>query len=394
MLSSQSLIKGWSETHDKTMSKLRKVLGLDENRWMQLDSIDSLSEKVLSDEEIVEKGVLVEELKKLPFSRSNVRMLGYINGMLQLELSGIKKLMSEKCHEGLLNFCDELGASFTSIGTNLQMHGACCAFTDMDPIVKTRAAQFPARFCMVHFYNALNLMGYTAKEVSLFSSNDAHGRRVLLDVFRTALTSEMMDSRQSEYYSDFSLFGIDNASSIEVENNVQPNDVNGEVWLYDKIGEKNVKFRLRPTEDQKQITTGDNLCDRLISDDCETAASFIVALFKSFMIIRAYLVWKEVWDDTILNDKEFSDFEITEEVASALTGVGTQSTPFNDMDDSKNLIKALANCMRQFKMDVNLCIGTASAAAPGMKAKPSGHCFAMFEATSFAGTFNPYQYFE
>jgi hypothetical protein len=89
--------------------------------------------------------------------------------------------------------------------------------------------------------------------------------QTMLDVYRTALTSEIMDSKQSEYYTDYGIYGMSDASQSDYDKNVQPNPMLArdseaiklsEMWFYEVIDAQYIKFRMRPTEDQKQVVTG------------------------------------------------------------------------------------------------------------------------------------------
>ena len=174
--------------------------------------------------------------------------------------------------------------------------------------------------------------------------NAAHESETLLDIYRTALTSEIMDSKQCDYYTDYCLYGMSDATEEESEKNIQPHPFqpsdrdaveNGEMWYYDSYvsatqEKKWIKFRMRPTEDQKQVVTGGPaLYNRLIADDCETSASFIIGVHKTFMGIRAYMVSQELWDDTVLDHKVFFEkmAAIDEEVVFKLTGMDKTNQP-------------------------------------------------------------------
>jgi hypothetical protein len=65
--------------------------------------------------------------------------------------------MAYECNSGTLKLCDQMGAAFLSVRTFCQLYGGVVCFTDMDHIVRNRIAQFPARFCMIHVWNALQV---------------------------------------------------------------------------------------------------------------------------------------------------------------------------------------------------------------------------------------------
>jgi len=237
------------------------------------------------------------------------------------------------------------------------------------------------------------------KRLSRTSSEE--NAEILLDVYRTALTSEIMDAKQCEYYTDYAIYGTSDATKAEFDNNVQPNALNAvdqeavnasELWFYDRVDAGSyIKFRMLPTDDQKQVVTGgDMLYNRLIADDCETSASFIIGVHKTFMGIRAYMVSQKLWDDTVLDDIAFFEKVISNKVVEALTGCTEKSFQgdytgekllFASHQEAYDTVKALANILRQYHLHAELCIGSASAAAIGEVANPSGHCFAMLKAT-------------
>jgi hypothetical protein len=133
------------------------------------------------------------------------------------------------------------------------------------------------------------------------------------------------------------------------------------------------------------VTGGSKLYNRLIADDCETSASFLAGVHKTFMHIRAYLVLKKIWDDTKLDDAAFFAMKIPDEVVLKLTTYPGTKKLFPD-GQGKLIVKALANILRQYHLRVELCVGSASSASVGTSGKASGHCFAMLEAKHFSGT--------
>jgi hypothetical protein len=128
------------------------------------------------------------------------------------------------------------------------------------------------------------------------------------------------------------------------------------------------------------VTGGDQLYNRLISDDCETSASFIMGVHKTFMWIRAYMVSIQLWKDDTLDHAAFCTAvaSMTEDQLSKLIGDDRQL--FTDRAEGKAAVFALGNILRQYHLRVELCIGSASSAAIGMPESPSGHCFAMLDA--------------
>jgi hypothetical protein len=78
--------------------------------------------------------------------------------------------------------------------------------------VRNRVAQFPARFNMVHVWNALQIMCVEGKDVGYMTGTDDKG--IMLDVYRAALTSVIMDAKQSEYYTDYAVYSTNDATQV------------------------------------------------------------------------------------------------------------------------------------------------------------------------------------
>jgi hypothetical protein len=247
---------------------------------------------------------------------------------------------------------------------------------------------------------------------------------------------------QAAYYSDYCLYGVEKASKEDYDSNRQPgeNDVGvdgGEKWFYRNYykgkgggGQRefvcHVRYRLRVTEDQRQICTAKGLRYGIINDDCETGASAQLAEKKTGDCIKIDMIDKGVIDDGSVV-RESGAVEATtmqerfENLLGKLLGHVTKKTGDNirrsptqttvvettaresdaggedDYDDSGldqiiraveqatggftrdhvYLYMAVANILRQFDFAMDLCIGTANAAAVGAAAQLSGHCFAI-----------------
>jgi hypothetical protein len=285
-----------------------------------------------------------------------------------------------------------------NVRTYCQLYGANVCFTDMTKIVRNRVAQFPCRFNLAHVWNSLQVLGIDAVRAS--SMVDTVDDTPLLDIYRTALTSEIMDSKQSEYYSDYAIYSVSVATESDQQHNKQPDPSNEydaesvrlhEAWFYEAIhllsgATRIIRFALRPTDDQKQVVTGGPcLYNRFISDDCETSASFLLGVHKTFMVIRAYFIHYGAWDDANYSDSAYFAWNPPADMITRLTGYDDDPAKehtqwYSSEAEARNLVKALGNILRQYHLDVELCVGSASAASLGAKARPSGHCFAMLDA--------------
>jgi hypothetical protein len=326
----------------------------------------------LGPDEQSERSALQAALDAMTFRPSPLKNLAEVNELVQLEQTLVRNTMIGECQKGTLGLCDAMGGAFLNVRTFCQLYGSNVCFTDMDHIVRNRVAQFPAKFCLTHMWNAMQLLQVRGEDVATMTSE--FDSEMLLDVYRTALTSEIMDSKQSEYYSDYGFYGASDATKEEADENVQPNPLHeydkeavaaSEMWFYEKKneGDEYVKFMMRPTDDQKQIVTGGTLLyNRIISDDCETSATFLVGIHKTYMAIRAYFIYHKIWDDSTLDDEAFRNQDISNDIVRKLTGWGSDECPFEDFATCKSVVGALANILRNYHLNVELCIGSASAA--------------------------------
>lgn len=68
------------------------------------------------------------------------------------------------------------------------------------------------------------------------------------------LAALISDSKQSEYFSDYSLHGVEETTTEDAQANKQPTDNSGEKWYYIKTPAAAwVKMRMNLTEDQRQV---------------------------------------------------------------------------------------------------------------------------------------------
>lgn len=109
-----------------------------------------------------------------------------------------------------MELSDEMRAAFLSGATFRQLYGAAVCFTDMTHSVRDRVVEFPFEVVMIHLHFAILANGYTPKDVCNMSG--VMDAEKLLNVYKSTLTAELMDSRQSEYFSDNFLFGAEHAS--------------------------------------------------------------------------------------------------------------------------------------------------------------------------------------
>ena len=312
----------------------------------------------------------------------------------------------QKIKTGEMVLMDETSAGFISNSTFLQLHMAAVCFTDMTSIVKKRAASLPMLLGLIYGYAGIIVNNIPMNDL-ISMKNDCD---ILLTVFASMLSAELMDSKQSEYYSDYCIYGVELCTEFDYRTNRQPmvypampgapisvdkiSDASDR-WFYDVIEDKKphiedkkqankyIRFKLRLTEDQRQVCAGDNLQNRMIADDCESSASFIVTVWKLFMEMKAVMLKINILTDT-LNDDTWEitcqDLNIWDRLIQNLGISNGEYTKYFDRITIIQVLQVIANIFRHFEVDVVLCVGTANASGIGQASNLCGHCYAMIKA--------------
>lgn len=145
------------------------------------------------------------------------------------------------------------------------------------------------------------------------------------------------------------------------------------------------------------MCTGRGLRYGVINDDCETSASFAMAENKTAACLRAHMMRHGFIDDGDAGPHAQSRDERFESLLQDLLAFVATKTGREDIQDKVGVIAgalglggaggvtregvelfmAAANILRQFDLRMELCIGTANAAAVGAAAQLSGHCYGM-----------------
>lgn len=163
-------------------------------------------------------------------------------------------------------------------------------------------------------------------------------------------------------------------------------------------------------QDQRQVCTGRNLRDGIISDDCETSASAIKAEHKTLMLIKAYMIREGFFPSDRVDDAEFlsetNHPDYMESIKACCDFLAPPSRFIQDPQQVKTdgietgreveyysfevknkqkegnveIVLALANILRQFEFKLNLCMGTANGAQVGEEKKVCGHCYLILDA--------------
>lgn len=343
---------------------------------------------------------------KHPFMPSPLRELAGCNEIVTLQQSIMQLLSMQSVREGRMELSDEMGAAFLSGATFLQVFGFAVCFTDMSELVRNMVLELPIPLSMAHVFAGIRVQGWSPKSVASMIRNDC--AEDLYAVYLSIITAELMDTKQAEYFSDYCLYGTEPATPDDVNKNRQPTGSEGagsgeERWFYRKWRGAYIRFRLRLTEDQRQVCTGEGLRDGMIADDCETSASFVMACHKTLMVIKAYLLragiiesgengtvkdrtkrFMEKYDDMTKHPSNYNDVMETmfgdkpkERKGVADETFVSENPSFSGMTlgEKVDLVMALANILRQFDFHLDSCIGTANAAAVGAPKNTSGHCY-------------------
>lgn len=192
------------------------------------------------------------DYKGLRYAESALAKMGVVNEIVKLQ----QKIMGTYCAIGIndkdLEFSDNLSSAFMSCSTFCQLYGAAVCFTDMTSIVRERVVEYPFELCLIHTHSAILANGLDPTTIR--NMHGACNVNKLLDVYKSILTAELMDSRQAEYYSDFCLHGVEGCSKLDYELRRQPMEgfdrksVLGERWVYQILDGIMVRYRLKLTE--------------------------------------------------------------------------------------------------------------------------------------------------
>lgn len=211
------------------------------------------------------------------------------------------------------------------------------------------------------------------------------------------------------YFSDYCLYGVEPASEFDMNIVRQPNprvdpaDRMGEKWFYEKKDGDIVRYRMRMTEDQRQLCVGDNLSNRAIADDCEGSAHFLMQVMKSMrgLYIRVKQVLIPALIDILkipkprqqsarfvmtISTTDPNIRKVAESENADLRNLLDEVVPTNlfpspwTQKDRLELLLAFTNIMSQFDFDLALTVGTANAAGVGKEEHLCGHCYAILTA--------------
>lgn len=327
---------------------------------------------------------------KHAFMVSPLKNLQSMHAIVKLQQGLMKAYCVLASVSGLLVMGDRLGGSFISGSTYTQLYKNKVCFTDMTSIVRKRVVEFPFQMLGYYTYAAIQMSGMTAKEVASLSSHT--DRKKLTSIYKAIMSAEMMDSKQAEYYSDFCVFGAEDANEFEYTTKRQPDPeldrgCEGERWVYEMYhpeeggSPKYVRYRLRMTEDQRQVCTAEHGVNVIDGDDCETQASTIMAIKKTADAIRAALIRVGVFTEDIIDDDAFREWVENrgkwkdDEFNKLLEQFMPKKAYDDEQEHRAYFLLALANILRQFEFVLDLCIGTANAAGVGQAKNLCGHCY-------------------
>jgi hypothetical protein len=362
---------------------------------------DGLTEYDIAEKASVASASGPFDTSKLHYIRSYLQGISVVNNLVSTQQTVVKTLCTEELSRGELVFGDRLGASFLSGSTFLQLEGAAVCFTDMTDIVKNRVAEFPLHLLMVHAYTAFMLNSVDVK--TFYKKRSIDHTSELVSVFKAILTAELIDPKQSEYYSDYNIYGIQEISEIEFRLATQPiakyhnPELMGQTWFYEKYTTDSgstyiyLRYILIQTEDQRQVCTADGLQSQMIGDDCETSAAFFLGIGKKWdrihfdMKIRGIYKLIKTYRDAEASATSPGEFResVPQNHADLMEYSNRTMThdAFSGLDEIEklNIFLSVANILEMIHRKVSLVVGSASAASSGGAKQMSGHCYAMLE---------------
>jgi hypothetical protein len=366
--------------------------------------------------ETIEQGLAFVNSLDLKYERSSLQGTPLLNRLVTIQQQILKTQISGQCGMGKVTMSDKLAAMFLSGSTYLQMHGAGVCFTDMTSIVKHRLPEYPVHLLMVHAYTAFNLNSTDMEQFIQLHTPSCTDE--LAAAFKTILTAELIDPKQTEYYSDFNLYGVETVSKEEFDVSSQPirghheeNRLN-ETWFYEMRGTDDnpeyLRYILTLTEDQRQVCTGEGLQSQLIGDDCESGSNYEVGTNKTWDIISFSMKRDGVFEKLREYHKKIDSMSTSKAVPA------TPKTPSNHSDTTQHVAEynallqsvdevilnkymnhpslcklndtrkreifwGTANILSQIDRDLKLVVGSAGAASAGGERHMGGHCYSMLE---------------
>lgn len=305
---------------------------------------------------------------------SHLSVLESVTSMIRTQQTLLQLYCARECQQGRMTMSDEMAGDFVSLCTFLQLYGACVSFTDMSYIVKERVAVLPYHMAIRYFFMAANVRLMSMKDI--VSCNDVS---VLSLLFRDAISAQLADSKQAEYFSDYCLNRVEKDNVANLDEGDHGVNEKGERWFKRKINESVYKFFLTMTEDQRQVCAGDGLDNRMGADDCETLITLAQAALKTFADLYSYLEKEGVVEEVqeMGDESNINKLEKTRHVAKKLITDNVMKT-VNETEKMMTLI-AIVTIMNKISFTMKLAIGSANAAAVGAPPSLSGHCYGFLE---------------
>jgi hypothetical protein len=352
----------------------------------------------------------------LKYERSSLQELPLLNRLVTTQQMIVKTQVSGQCSDGKVTLSDKLAAMFVPGSTYLQMYGAGVCFTDMTSIIKHRLPEYPVHLLMVHAYTAFNLNCTDMEQfIQLRTPSCANE---LAAAFKTILTAELIDPKQTEYYSDYNLYGVETVSKEEFDVSSQPirgyhkeNRLN-ETWFYEMRGTDDkpeyLRYILTMTEDQRQVCTGEGLQSQLVGDDCESGSNYEVGTNKTWDIISFSMKRDGVFaklqeyhkkldsmstskavpaipkisptnSDTIQRAAEYNALLQSVDEVTLNRYMNHQSLCKLNDTRKREIFWGTANVLSQIDRNMKLVVGSAGAASAGGERHMGGHCYSMLE---------------
>jgi hypothetical protein len=283
---------------------------------------------------------------------------------------------------------DPMGTQFLGFRTYTQLHDFSMCFTDVTYMAKSRVVSLPFELLMRHTYAACVMNGLCiASQVADFVVSNFNPAKVATQraLLHSLLTNVIMDTKQSEYFSDYCLGRVDPTET-------RPTDkADSKKFSVKNANGRKTFFVFNQTEDQRQICTGEHGTQRSGTDDCETLTTLMLALLRAYIEFQAKLVKKGIWDEyvSVRTDKlKLRQFVETNELLHTVVEEVMPSKMWNLGDKSKSkmdraaYVVLLLQLAHDMSCSVVCSIGTANAAAVGKPPHLSGHCYLMMSTAS------------
>lgn len=163
------------------------------------DSVLEINNGLKKYEEEVERAKKDEraiDYDRFKIMKSALEDIPNINATVTAQQGLIQGYCGMAIKAGQMTLADPAIGGFMSCSTFGQLYGDAICFTDCSDVVKVRGAEIPFKLAMIYTYAGAKAHGKTPGEVArMLQNKNAHK---LLFIFKSILSCEIMDSKQSE----------------------------------------------------------------------------------------------------------------------------------------------------------------------------------------------------